>query len=673
MARDYTIKKVPRNAKSEIDYAADLNEKQFAAVTAPPGPSLVIAGAGSGKTRTLIYRVAYLLDNGINPRNILLLTFTNKAAKEMLERAEQLVTCDTRGIWGGTFHSIGNRILRIHAEQIGWTSSFSILDRDDQKDVLKTVIIESDIDTKATRFPKPDVVANIFSMAQNTGTSIADTVADRYPYFSHLSDSIESLLEAYEKKKREINSMDFDDLLEKTLLLFHEHPEICEHYQRQFEWVLVDEYQDTNTTQAELIALLAAPQNNLMVVGDDAQSIYSWRGADFRNILDFQEQYEDAKRYVIETNYRSVPEILTLANAAIAPNTEQFHKNLAPAREERQSLPAFAALQNPNEQANFIAQRILELRDEGIELEEIAVLYRAHYHAMEIQMELTNRDIPFQITSGLRFFEQAHIKDAASFMKFACNRKDELAFKRFVLMLPGIGAKSASNLWREWLQCPGAREKQPAPFSDYLLDFNVPAKAKSSWEQLAYTLDELLDEEGKPKSPADMIPSIMGGVYEDYMKAKFTNVESRTQDLQQLQKYAERFDNIEEFLSQLSLLAGQDSVGASRSEPDSESVCLSSIHQAKGLEWKVVFLVWLADGMFPNKRVLDEDDDDQSGIEEERRLFYVALTRAKDELYLTYPILWPGSFTGEVFQSPSRFLDDISSELMEEWNVGSTW
>lgn len=673
MARDYIVKRVPQNAKSQIDYAAELNERQFAAVTAPPGPSLVIAGAGSGKTRTLTYRVAYLLDNGIKAGNILLLTFTNKAAKEMLKRVEELVPYDTRDLWGGTFHSIGNRILRRHATELGWDRSFSIMDREDQKEILNAVISESEIDTKAVRFPKPEVLADIFSLATNTSVNIPDLLHRRYPYFNHLADSITELKEAYETKKKATNSMDFDDLLEKPLRLFAENRGIREQYQRQFEWVLVDEYQDTNTLQAELIDILAAPQKNLMVVGDDAQSIYSWRGADFRNILDFPEKYPGSPKYVIETNYRSVPGILSLANAAIAPNTKQFRKDLAPWRPDCETLPALAQLQDPNSQAAFVAQRILELRDEGVELNEIAVLYRAHFHAMEIQLELTNRGIPFVITSGLRFFEQAHIKDAAAFMKFVCNRRDEVAFKRLVKMLPGIGDKGADNLWRDWTKCEGSALEEVLSFSRYLLEFKVGAKAKTGWEQLAYTLDELVDAEGKPKAPAIMMPSILGGVYEEYMRGKFTNFESRKQDLLQLEKYAEKFDDLQEFLSQLSLLAGQDSVAATNEEPDKESVCLSSVHQAKGLEWKVVFCVWLADGMFPNNRVIDEDNEDQSGLEEERRLFYVAVTRAKDALYLTYPLLWYGSFSGEVLQRPSRFLEDIPVELIEEWNVGTVW
>jgi DNA helicase-2/ATP-dependent DNA helicase PcrA len=677
MPREYTVNRnpsdaVPADAKSRIDYAAELNEKQFAAVTAPPGPALVIAGAGSGKTRTLTYRVAYLLDNGVRPANILLLTFTNKAAREMLERVGELVPFDLRDLWGGTFHSVGNRILRRHAREIGWEPGFTILDREDQKELLSSSIGESGIDTKSVRFPKPEVLGDLFSLSVNTGESIDDLVARRYPYFRHLIPQIEALQERYERKKRATNSMDFDDLLEKPLRLFRERADALELYRRQFEWILVDEYQDTNLLQAEFIDLLAAPQNNVMVVGDDAQSIYSWRGADFRNILEFPERYAGARKYVVETNYRSVPEILTLANAAIAPNTTQFRKELAPARPDRMARPALVPTQDPGTQAAFVAQRIQELRDEGIELDEIAVLYRAHFHAMEIQLELTKRGIPFVITSGLRFFEQAHVKDVAAFMKLVFNRRDEIAFKRLVRMLPGVGSKGADNLWREWLASGLPAAGTIPGFSEILLKFKVGAKTRPGWEQLAYTLDELVDGGGRPKPPAAMMPSILGGVYEDYMKGKFTNYENRKQDLQQLERYAERFDDLGEFLTQLSLLAGQDAVEATANRSEKEAVCLSSVHQAKGLEWKAVFCVWLAEGMFPNSRVVDGDDDG-SGLEEERRLFYVAVTRAKDELYLTYPRLWHGSFTGDALQRPSRFLDEIPTDLMEEWKVGTGW
>ncbi len=669
MSRQYTLQPRTPSAAS-INYAEELNAQQLAAVTCPPGPALVIAGAGSGKTRTLTYRVAYLLDNGVQPDNILLLTFTNKAAREMLDRVEALVTADTFRLWGGTFHSIGNRILRRNVEKIGYRPNFSILDREDQKDLISTAIVESAIDPKAVRFPKPDVLANMFSLAVNTEEELHEIVACRFPYFSHLTDAIEKVRARYEEKKVDTNSMDFDDLLTKTYELLANNPEIAARYQHQFQFILVDEYQDTNKIQADFIDLLAGEHGNIMVVGDDAQSIYSWRGANFENILKFPKRYPEAQVYKIECNYRSVPEILRFSNAAIAANRKQFEKELRAVRPDREILPGVIPLNDPGTQAAFLAQRILELRDEGIELNEIAVLYRAHFHSMEIQMELTRRGIPFVITSGLRFFEQAHIKDVAAFMKFAVNRRDEVAFKRMTRMLPGIGGKSADNLWRSWTECGGSKDAVPESFSKFLLEFKVPAKAKKGWEQLAYTLDELIAG-GAPVAPTEMIHSVIEGVYEDYLVSKYTNFESRRQDLEQLMRYAGGFESMEEFLSQLALLTGVDTEPTA-AERDSEAVCLSSVHQAKGLEWRVVFVVWLTEGMFPNARVLEHDEDEE-GLEEERRLFYVAATRAKDELYLTYPYIWPSSHSGDVVQRPSRFLEDIPREYVEEWEVGRSF
>ncbi|MEM1294091.1 MAG: UvrD-helicase domain-containing protein [Verrucomicrobiota bacterium] len=667
--RNYTLTGSPNSGGSQIDYAAELNEQQYAAVTSLPGPALVIAGAGSGKTRTLIYRVAYLLDNGIDAKNILLLTFTNKAAREMLERVEELLLLDTRELWGGTFHSIGNRILRRHAEKAGFSRNFSIMDREDQKDLMATVIAESDVDTKAVRFPKPDVLGDMFSLSLNTETKLQRILERRYPYFAELGDTIARIQKAYEAKKKVTNNVDFDDLLVKTTELLEKDEDLCEFYRRQFQFVMVDEYQDTNTIQARMIDCFAGGHKNLMVVGDDAQSIYSWRGANFRNILKFAERYPGAKTFKIETNYRSVPEILSVANHAIRANTEQFEKELQASRPERKMRPALVRLSSPSEQAQFVAQRVLELRDEGIELDEIAILYRAHFHSMEVQMELQKRGIPFQITSGLRFFEQAHIKDVACFMKFAANQRDEVAFKRMVRMLPGIGTKSADNLWKSWLKT-GAKEDAVDSFSGFMLEFKVPAKGKEHWAQLAYTLDELIPE-GKPAPPAEMIKSIIGGVYEDYLRSKYPNYESRRQDIEQLMQYSKDFTDIEEFLAQLSLLTGVDTDNAP-AEQDTEKVTLTSVHQAKGLEWRACFVIWLADGMLPNSRVLDEDREHEreDGLEEERRLFYVAVTRAKDELYLTYPLTWPNSHTGNVIQKPSRFLEDFPAEFVEEWKVG---
>ena len=675
MARSYTIERTaPSGSGGSIDYKAELNEQQFEAVTSLLGQSLVIAGAGSGKTRTLTYRVAYLLDNGIAPENILLLTFTNKAAREMLDRVEGLVPHETRAIWGGTFHSIGSRILRRHAEKLGLTRSFTIMDREDQKDLMAAAIDASGVNTKEVRFPKPDVVGNIFSLADNTGLDLAEVLESRYPYFEELHDDLIKVRKAYIARKQETNNVDFDDLLLLTVKLLKDNPEIAEHYQNQFQFVLVDEYQDTNHIQSQMIDLCAEKHGNLMVVGDDAQSIYSWRGADFEHILEFPKTYPDAKVFKIETNYRSVPEVLELANNAIRVNKKQFKKNLRANRKPRGQLPALVPVNEPNTQAAFVAQRILELRDEGVELEEMAVLYRAHFHAMELQMELTKRDIPFQITSGLRFFEQAHIKDVAAFIKLAVNRRDEVAFKRIVRMLPGIGAVGAQKLWTEWLASPAAKGAEPPEsFSSILLDFKVPAKAKSTWDDFAYTMDEMITGGGELSVPPEMIKSVVGGVYDDYMRSKFPNYDVRKQDLDQLQRYSEQFVEPHEFLEQLALVAGVEGDPKRQGEKTdkSEELTLSSIHQAKGLEWRVVFIIWLTEGMFPNSRVIEEDDAEESGLEEERRLFYVSVTRAKDELYMIYPYMWPGSRSGDIMQRPSRFLDDFPKELVEEWDVGS--
>src|SRR6476661_6167720 len=450
MSRQYTLQRAPVSTSIHIDYAAELNEQQLAAVTARPGPILVIAGAGSGKTRTLTYRVAYLLENGIDPRNILLLTFTNKAAREMLNRVANLLPVDASGLWGGTFHSIGNRILRRHGTALGYSSGFTIMDREDQKDLINTVVSNAGIDPKEIRFPKGDVLAEIFSFAINTERPMEELLAEKFPYFLPLLDKIKDVHARYEKKKKATNSMDFDDLLEKTLRMLKQNEEIAGFYRRQFQFLLVDEYQDTNKIQADLIDTLARDHKNVMVVGDDAQSIYSWRGANFQNILEFPQRYPTAQVFKIEMNYRSVPEILAVAKAAIAANVDQFQKHLRATRESTAAKPAVVALNDGNEQAQFIAQRILELRDEDVDLNEIAVLYRAHYHALELQLELSRRGIPYQITSGIRFFEQAHIKDVSSFIRFVTNPRDQVAFNRMVKLLPGIGNRGAENLWNAW-------------------------------------------------------------------------------------------------------------------------------------------------------------------------------------------------------------------------------
>src|SRR5437762_579381 len=689
MSRQYTLQRTPRSTSIHLDYAAELNEQQLAAVTAQPGPILVIAGAGSGKTRTLTYRVAYLLENGIDPRNILLLTFTNRAAREMLGRVANLLPVDASELWGGTFHSVGNRILRRHGSALGYSSGLTIMDREDQKDLINTVVANAGIDPKEIRFPKGDVLAEIFSFVINTETPMEELLAGKFPYFLPLLEKIKDVHARYEKKKKATNSVDFDDLLEKTLSMLIQHEHIAAFYRRQFQFILVDEYQDTNKIQADLIDTLAADHKNVMVVGDDAQSIYSWRGANFKNILEFPKRYPDAQVFKIEMNYRSVPEVLEVANAAIAANVEQFRKNLQPTRESKATKPALVALNDAADQAQFVAQRILELRDENVDLNEIAVLYRAHYHAIELQLELSRRGIPYQITSGIRFFEQAHIKDVTSFIRFVANPRDEVAFKRMVKLLPGIGNRTADNLWTAWdksllpvagvgpvagVADPGSQNTStPADVTDpgynrnfgtQLLALNSPTRSKKSWEQLAHTLDEIAPA-GQPNPPSEMITSVVEAIYDDYAKVNFTNYELRREDLNQLAAFARQFKDVSEFLSQLALISNVDAEAAPNQTADKEAVNLSSVHQAKGLEFHTVFVIWLTDGMFPSARSLDT----REALEEERRLFYVAITRAKDELYLAYPHMRLSGGYGDVFQRPSRFLQEIPNDLVEDWQV----
>jgi ATP-dependent DNA helicase UvrD/PcrA len=673
MSRDYVLQPFHSAVHLQIDYARELNEQQCAAVTAPPGPALVIAGAGSGKTRTLTYRVAYLLEQGIPPDRILLLTFTNKAAGEMMRRVTDLLGHELAALWGGTFHSIGNRLLRQHAALLGYQRDFSIMDRDDAKHLISTCVAESDIDVKATRFPKAEVLGDIFSLAVNKQMPVVEILGTEYGYFDALAPQIEDVWRRYIARKLATNAMDFDDLLVLWLRLLNDHADVREHYQRRFQFILVDEYQDTNKLQSDLIDLLAARHHNVMVVGDDAQSIYAWRGANFQNILKFPDRYPGAKIYKIETNYRSTPEILIVANAAIAANIQQFAKQLAPARKSG-AKPVLVACQDASQQAAFVAQRALELREQGVTLNNMAVLYRSHFHALELQLELTRRNIPFSITSGIRFFEQAHIKDVTAYLKLVMNPRDELAFKRLVRLLPGVGGKGADKLWKVFsaefgVPSAASRTPHPVPLIAAALQAcakSTPKKATLAWAQFATTVAQL-EEKSVRTSAARMIPIVIEAGYDDYLKENFANYRSRLDDLKQLAVFAQQFSTVDEFLTQMALLtnveAGDDQSAASR---DDEKIRLSTIHQAKGLEFDVVFVIMLCDGLFPSARSMESTE----GEEEERRLFYVAVTRAKNELYLSYPLIRAGyGNVGATMQQPSRFLDEISKELVDEWNL----
>jgi len=690
-----------------IDYARELNPQQYAAVTAPPGPALVLAGAGAGKTRTLVYRVAYLLEQGIPPEAILLLTFTNKAAHEMMRRVAELLGTQVAGLWGGTFHSIGNRILRAHAHLLGLPGTFTILDREDARSLLNQCLKDAKDEFSQYRLPKADALGDVLSLAASLRRPVSEVIEKRFAELEGLSEVLQELNRRYAARKREAGVVDFDDLLLLWLRLFEEHPDVCERYQRRFLFVLVDEYQDTNAIQGELVDLLAARHRNLMAVGDDSQSIYSWRGANFLNILQFPQRHAGAHVFRIETNYRSTPEVLALANAAIAPNVRQHPKELRPARPAGPK-PVAVTCFDARQQAAFLAAQAQRLHQDGIPWHEIAVLYRSHFHALEIQLELTTRNIPFAITSGIRVFEQAHVKDVLSFLKLCLNPADEVAFRRLVVMLPGIGPKAADKLWLAFGparqgRAPAAKTKgkrtsgklaaalpppppaaptdaspptgaasqatSPAASLQALLPL-VPPKAQVEWTSLAITLSLLEDKVKREAKPSELISLVLQSGYRDYLDQTYDNAYARQDDLNQLARYAEGFPNLTEFLTQLALLSDIEVEAERKAREDSEAVRLSSIHQAKGLEFRAVFVVMLCEGLFPSARSSEHEDS----LEEERRLFYVAVTRAKDHLYLITPLSRQfGTADYAPPMEPSRFLDAIDPALFERVDLLSRY
>jgi len=696
--RKYTLKPAARPKKQyRVPYENELNQEQLEVVMAGDGPMLVIAGAGSGKTRTLTYRVSRLIEDGIDPSDILLVTFTNKAAREMLSRVEQLVTIDTRRIWGGTFHSIGNRLLRRYAEPLGYRSNFTILDDEDAKEMMESAISSLGIKTLEKRFPKGDVLLDIYSFLINTRTPLELHLEQNYPHFMIYTEEMVNVFRRYKERKRDANAMDFDDLLVFWKVLLDDHEDISAALKRRYRSILVDEYQDTNKLQADIIDAMSSVKRNVMVVGDDAQSIYSFRGASFENILTFPLRFPEATIYKLETNYRSTRQILNLANASIAQNRFQFRKELQAVRGDGPE-PAVVGVDDVYEQANFIAQRILELRDEGEKLSDIAVLYRSHYQSLELQMELSRRLIPYEIRSGVRFFEQAHIKDVLAYLKIATNTRDELSWKRTLKLYPKIGEKTAAEVW-------GRISEAVNPLEKFLRGFDISGRGVADSMKSLRDVLRILDGEGMKHNPSEAIRIVVERGYADYARSKFANAQARLDDLEQLSQYALRYEDVTQFLDEVALanpIAGEDvaTVG-----PEDEKIVLTSVHQAKGLEWRVVFVIWLADGRFPSQRALrvpggiirvepsrvhealpllegavdDAPIIDEAGTrelvipgeEEERRLFYVAITRAMQELYLVFPVMARDRSGMDILMEPSRFVRELPGDAYEKWVIGS--
>jgi DNA helicase-2/ATP-dependent DNA helicase PcrA len=611
---------------------------------------LALAGAGTGKTRALVYRACRLIEDGVSPGRILLLTFTNKAAREMMGRVEQLVEGATTRVTGGTFHSVGHRILRRYANLLGYTARFSILDREDSTDLMGAALADTNQDIPVRRMPRPRLLVDLYSFVINTGNELAQVLTERAPQFLDEGDVIADVFKRYLERKRQADLMDFDDLLLNWLLLLTRFPRARTELRNRFEHILVDEYQDTNRLQADIVDAMLGPDRNVMVVGDDAQSIYAFRGADFENILSFPERHPDCRVFRLETNYRSIPPILEFANASILHNVRQFEKNLRPNRTGTR-LPIEYAVPTPDVQARHVATTLLELREEGFELEDMAVLYRNHAHSLDLQVELARRNIPYRVRSGLRFFEHRHVKDVLAHLKFVDNSRDEIAFARLIKLRDGFGPRLANRIWAHIAGADGL-DRFSALDADGL---GLPRPARAPLTDLQ-TLIGAISVPTFLAQPGEMIRLIVESFYSSWARAHLENAGARLEDLEQLALFADGYPDVNAFLSEVTLLndlSGEDAVAG----PPDEMMTLSTVHQAKGIEWRAVFVIWLAEGRFPSFRMDDE--------EEERRLFYVAVTRARDRLFLVRPEIARDRYRVDTIVEPSRFLSELPGELRE--------
>lgn len=653
----------PAKNETKIDFKAELNADQFEAVTAQFGPALVLAGAGSGKTRTLTYRVAYLLTEGVNPEEILLLTFTNKASKQMLDRVEELTGVGSHRFLGGTFHHVGGQVLRLFGDSIGLPRNYTILDDADSDALLSEVIRDLDPDFfKSKENPKAKPIKGLISYSRNVMVPVEEVAKGRYPSNVELLAKIEAFKRAYQDAKISRGLADYDDLLVLWLEVLETNPEASKYYQDRFSHILVDEYQDVNTLQAKIVDKIGI-NHQIMAVGDDAQCIYTWRGADIDQILGFPERHPGTKIYKIETNYRSSPEILKFANGILQnrKTSDSFTKTLKPSQ-PHQDLPVVVPTIDTYQQANFVLSKIEQLIDNGISYHNIAILYRAHYHAMELQVELSRRDIPFVITSGLRFFEQAHVKDLVAQLRFVVNPKDLTAFYRFTCLLPKVGEKTAGKLLNIAEQISEKKSiKIINALSEDEVIKKVPNDAKEDWIGLAETLQSV-DQLKATASPSKVVDEAVNGWYNEYLHATYDNWPRREEDLDSLVEFASKYENLAEMLAQLILLSSESGDRVVR--PGESCLRLSTIHQSKGLEFPHVFIIGLADGLFPNKRAIDGEGD----LEEERRLFYVASTRAEKSLHLIFPMLSSQNGT-QIRMMQSRFLKELPQTGYELYNV----
>ena len=647
--------RVAYNGAHMTDYSELLNPEQCEAATAGDGPLLVLAAAGTGKTRTLVYRVAYLVERGEAPEGLLLLTFTNRAAREMLERAKSVAGEAVGNLWSGTFHHVCNRFLRKFADRLGYRRDFAILDRDDSRSLIDRCIKDSVLNKK--EFPKKDVIASLIGNAANRACPIGQIAEESAAALKADPVEIVKVADLYAARKIEMGAMDFDDLLVNGLRLLKEHAEVRSFYCNKFRHVLVDEYQDTNLLQAEIVDILADAHRNVMAVGDDFQCIYSWRGADFRNIMEFPKRWPDCRIVRLERNYRSAPEILDVANACIKGNPEQFQKTLRPTRPNG-SKPTVFSLRNGEEQAQTVLNLILRYQENGCRLRDMAVLYRAHFHSIELQMQLARSGLQYVITSGISVFEQAHVKDVIAFLKVCENNNDRLAFERMLCLLEGVGPRSAEALWGKLGNAFDSADKDQCG----RLTAALRVSARGQWREIDRLLRQYHDEKLAAKG-GEAVERFCDVFYRDYLNRAYDNGDKREEDIRELAlQINKNGGGVAGFLQEVALLTNIDHEYDKLSRGQADKVYLSTVHQAKGLEWPVVFVIWAVEGMFPSSRSLGESEDDS----EERRLFYVAVTRAKDALALCAPSMRCSRDGGVFFCKPSRFIKELPRDLVKE-------
>jgi len=596
-----------------------LNPAQLEAVMTLEGPVLVIAGAGSGKTRTLVYRVAHLVESGEAPESILLLTFTRKASQEMLDRAAGLADPRCRFVSGGTFHSLAHRVLRNHAELLGFKNSFTMLDRPDMEAAIHSLVPELKIPKGSARFPKRSTLANILSKAANVQLPIDDLMMAEYGQFIQFVNEVSRLGRLYRDYKKTNQLMDYDDLILNLRKLLSEHEDVRNDLSRQYRYIMVDEYQDTNTIQSDIVSWLAHAHQNIMVVGDDAQSIYSFRGANYRNMFDFQKKFKEPKIVKLEENYRSVQPILTFTNTLMNQAGEKFTKCLFTNRKGSE-LPRVVDTRTEPEQAMFVCRYVKEQIAQGRPISDMAVLFRAGYHSFELETELARQGVRFMKYGGFKFLDSAHIKDFLAHLRVVINRDEAVSWVRILRLIKNVG-QVKTNTIIQWMKTNNIPPGQIATWPG-------AGKRDNGIKPLSKLLAGLSSNNMKPQKAVEKVMEY----YTPILQERFDNFPKRQKDLDQLIPMAGRYEKLRNFLDDLTL---EPPSSASDIEPEKrhETLTLSTVHSAKGLEWPVVIIIWAMEGRFPSAMAYNNPAD----LEEERRLMYVAATRAKDELILCYP------------------------------------